>query len=83
MADQKLPPSEDAPEPTPFIVTITMPFGIVREFAVTEFDVEYDQYGRIASANWGQGSLMPGEDVLQFVSWEDVLMISTRSIEGP
>jgi hypothetical protein len=79
----KTPPSEDAPEPTPYIVTLVMPFGIVREFTVTEFDVDYDQYGRIASAKWAQASLMPGEDVLQFVSWEDVQLISTRSIEGP
>jgi hypothetical protein len=75
--------SREVENERPFIVTIYLPFGIVREFTVTEFEVDYDNRDRMTGVSWSQKSLIPGEDTLQYVQWGEVLMISTRSIEGP
>lgn len=64
-----------------FLVTLYFRNGLVREFLVTKFDPTYHPNGDIALVNWEQSSAVPGDELLQWIDWGEVVMMTSHSLE--
>lgn len=70
------------PEGTPFTVTLYFRNGLVRDFRVTKFEMDVDEDG-IQVASWEQADPQPGDELLQYLEWNDIILATTRTVEVP
>lgn len=73
------PATVSPPEGQGYTLELTFKSGIIRVFEVTAFQqVPTDSRGGLAY-DWKQESLREGDDCLQWVDWDEVVLIVTRS----
>lgn len=64
----------------PFLVTIYFRNGLRQEFIVDKFDWSARPgFGR--TATWNQECAVPGDDLLQWLDLNEVILVTTASIE--
>jgi hypothetical protein len=67
----------------PFLVTLYFRTGLTRSFWVTKFETVDDDEGRATDATWEQKDPNPGDELLQFLDWSEVIMATTAAVEKP
>lgn len=67
----------------PFQIALHFRNGVIVRHMVTSFETQENPAGGIFSGTWTQLQAKPGEELLQYVNWDEVQMITSRTLENP